>query len=109
MIASVIRFALPEDTDWDAMRRLARERAEAYYRDVPGLRSKAFIVSVEERMYGGLYTWERRAQLDAFLASEAFRGMVERLGEPRIEVYEVPAYVEQGVVVIEEPEASAGR
>jgi hypothetical protein len=99
MIASVIRFSLPMNSDWDALRALARQRADEYYRSVPGLRSKAFIVKPESGTYGGLYVWDSQAQLDAFLASDTFAGIVARLGTPAVEVYEVPAYVEGGLLV----------
>jgi hypothetical protein len=107
MIASVIRFSLPPETDWDALRDLARQRAHEFYRDLPGLRSKAFIIDAERGVYGGLYTWTSRAALDDFLASEVFRGIVARLGEPVIETFEVPAYVEAGAVLEGTVEATA--
>ena len=74
MHAMVVRFAMPEGTDWETLRRVARERAEAYYRNLPGLRSKAFIISPERREYGGQYVWETREQLEEFLRSEIFAG-----------------------------------
>jgi len=58
MIAAVIRFVLPAGTDWNSMRALARQRANTFYRHVPELRTKAFIISPEQRIYGGLYVWE---------------------------------------------------
>ena len=99
MIASVIQFTLPPETDWDAMRALARQRAEEYYRGLPGLRSKAFIVSPDAGIYGGLYVWTSRADLDAFLNGEVFAGITARLGVPTIEIFEIPAYVEAGALV----------
>lgn len=99
MIASVIQFTLPPDTEWDAVRALARQRAAEYYVAVPGLRSKAFIVKPEAGIYGGLYVWESRAQLDAFLAGAVFEGIAARLGPPTIEIFEVPAYIEAGALI----------
>jgi Domain of unknown function (DUF4865)/Putative mono-oxygenase ydhR len=99
VIASMVHFTLPADTDWDAMRALARQRADEYYRSVPGLRSKAFIVKPEAGIYGGLYVWDSQAHLDAFLATDVFGGIVARLGTPTIEVFEVPAYIEAGALV----------
>jgi hypothetical protein len=99
MIVSLIRFTLPEGTDWDAMRALARQRADEYYRTVRGLRSKAFIVKPELGTYGGMYVWESQADLDSFLVTDVFRGIVARLGTPAIETFEVPAYIEAGALV----------
>jgi hypothetical protein len=104
MVAAVIRFRLPEGTDWEGMRDLARQRARSYYQHLPGLRTKAFVVDAERGIYGGLYIWESRQQLDEFLESETFQGVIQKLGQqPEIEVFEVPAYIERGEVV----EASA--
>lgn len=99
MYAMTAIFTLPEGTDWDAMRALARERAEAYYLDMPGLKSKAFIIDPERQLYGGQYVWETRAAMDAFIASDLFRGAVAKFGEPEVRFYEVPAYIERGALV----------
>lgn len=99
MYAMIAVFTLPEGTDWDAMRALARERAEAYYLNMPGLVSKAFIIDPERRHYGGQYVWETRAAMDAFIASDLFRGAIAKFGEPEFRFYDVPAYVERGALV----------
>lgn len=94
MIATSIRFILPASTDWNAMRTLMQERAKLYA-SVPGLRSKAFVLNVERREYGGNYVWETRGAFDKFLRSELYLSAVRKLGEPaEVKVYEVPAYVE---------------
>jgi hypothetical protein len=99
MIASMIYFTLPAETDWDAMRALARQRADEYYRNIPGLRSKAFIVRPATGTYGGMYVWDSRAVLDEFLSGDVFQGIAARLGTPTIEVFEVAAYIEAGALV----------
>lgn len=99
MYAMTALFTLPEDTDWNAMREFARQRAETYYLDLPGLKSKAFIIDSERRLYGGQYVWETREAMDAFIASDIFRGAREKFGEPEFRFFEVPAYVEQGALV----------
>ena len=98
MYAMTSYFSLPDDTDWDAMRELARTRAVPY-QAVPGLRSKAFVVDPERRLYGANYVWESRDALDTFLESDLFQGIVARLGQPEMHIYEVPAYLEQGIIV----------
>ncbi|MGH3799349.1 MAG: DUF4865 family protein [Pseudonocardiaceae bacterium] len=91
-------FSVPRDSDWDAMRKLAEERAYQY-RGMPGMRSKAFIVDPEGGLYGANYVWDSRDAIDDFLKSELFRGIVQRLGEPEVHIFEVPAYLEQGEIV----------
>jgi Domain of unknown function (DUF4865)/Putative mono-oxygenase ydhR len=97
MMASTIRFLLPEDTDWEAIRRLARDRA-ALYAAVPGLRAKAFLIDPERREYGANYVWLSREDLDAFLRSDLFQGAVARFGRPDVRIHEIAAYVDQGSV-----------
>ncbi len=99
MYAAAIEFVFPEGTDWDATRALARQRAHAYYRNVPGLRSKAFVIDPGRRAYGGLYVWETQRELNEFLQSEVFKAAVEKFGRPDIRIYEVAALIEQGRVV----------
>src|SRR6516164_8532293 len=99
MIAAVIRFVLPAGTDWNSMRALARQRANTFYRHVPGLRTKAFIISLslEQRIYGGLYVWENREAMNEFLKSEGFLSLVQKLGQqPEIQIYDVAPYIERG-------------
>jgi len=91
-------FTVPTDTGWDAMRNLAEVRA-FQYRGLPGLRSKAFIVDPVRGLYGANYVWESREAIDDFLKSDLFAGIVERLGEPEIRIFEVPAYLERGEIV----------
>jgi len=99
MHASVITFFLPETTDWDAVRAAAPDRAEEIYKDMPGLVTKAFVLDEAGREYGGLYLWETAAQLDAFLASDTFRDVVAKFGQPRVRTYEVAALLERGTVM----------
>ena len=91
-------FSLPKQADWDSMRKLAEQRADQY-RGMPGMRSKAFIVDPERGLYGANYVWDSREAIDNFLESALFRGIVERMGEPEIHIFEVPAYLEQGEIV----------
>jgi heme-degrading monooxygenase HmoA len=87
------RFTLPASTDWKALRATIAERARLY-EEMPGLRSKAFVVDEGSREYGGNYVWESREAAEAFVASETFRGAVARFGAPDVRIHEVVAYVE---------------
>jgi heme-degrading monooxygenase HmoA len=99
MHTSTIRFILPEDTDWNAIRALLRERAQMYV-DMPGLISKAFLCDPASREYGGNYVWETREALDAFLHSDMFRRAVEKFGQPDVRIHEVAAYLDKGEVIV---------
>jgi heme-degrading monooxygenase HmoA len=102
MYALTTRVFLPADTDWEAMRAVARERAQLY-EGVPGLRTKALVLDPAQRAYGGLYIWESREALDAFLASDLFQAAVQKFGGAiEIRIYEVPALLEGGAVVAAE-------
>lgn len=96
MIASTIVFTLPKDSDWDALRARALVRAKEAYVGLKGLHTKAFILNVETGEYGGMYIWETQADLDAFLQSDLIAVAAEKLGRPAIQIYEVPAYIENG-------------
>jgi hypothetical protein len=94
MFATTVRFTMPDDTDWEALRQLAVRRAFEDYRDTPGLRAVAFIFSPERSEFGGNYVWETQDHAEAFLRSDPWRAAP--YGEPRIERAEVCAYVEDG-------------
>lgn len=91
-------FTMPAETDWEALAKTAQSRAELYT-GVPGLRSKAFILSPERRQYGGFYIFESRESCDAFLHSELFAGAIEKFGQPELRTFEVVAEVAQGHVL----------
>jgi hypothetical protein len=94
VIASSILYTLPEDTDWEAMRAVMRERATLYV-GMPGLRSKAFVLDPANRRYGGLYVWESGGALDDFLRGDIVAGLVARFGEPEVQVFDVPVVIEE--------------
>jgi hypothetical protein len=96
MYALSVRFVLPETTDRDAMRQLARDRAPMY-EALPGLVAKAFVLDSETREDGGNYVGELAEAMDAFLESDLFQGVVAKLGEAsEVRRYEVPGAVDMG-------------
>jgi hypothetical protein len=99
MHALSIRFHLPQDSDWQAIRQLMRERAELYS-GVEGLVSKAFILNPETCEYGGNYVWRDREAAEAFLKTALFQGAVKRFGAASIHRYDVAAYLDHGEVVL---------
>ena len=99
MFATVIRFPMPPDTDWERLRQQAVRVAFESFRSVAGLRAKAFVYSPERSEFGGNYVWETQDDAEAYLRSEPWRATVARLGEPRIERSEICAYVECGDLI----------
>jgi Domain of unknown function (DUF4865)/Putative mono-oxygenase ydhR len=99
MHALSIRFHLPQDTDWQAITQLMRERA-ALYSGVEGLVSKAFILNPDTCEYGGNYVWRDREAADAFLNTQLFQAAVKRFGAPSIHRYDVAAYLDHGQLVL---------
>ena len=94
MFAACFRFVLPEGTDWNAMRKLMKERAMQFDK-LRGLRSKAFLLDVDRREIGGNYVRETREALEAYLRSDLYRDVVRKFGEPKdFRIYEVPEYVD---------------
>ncbi len=100
MFATIIRFPLTADTNWEDFRQFLVKRAFETYRYVSGLRAKAFILSPERGEFGGNYVWETQDDAEAFLRSDLFQAAVSRFGEPSLlERAEVCAYVEDGDVL----------
>ena len=94
MFSACFRFAVPQGADLNAMRSLMKERAKQF-RNLPGLRSKAFLLDVDRREIGGNYVWETRESLDSYLRSDLYLEVVRKLGEPKeLRIYEVPEYVD---------------
>ena len=94
MFAACFRFAVPEGADLNAMRALMKQRAKQF-RNLPGLRSKAFLLDTDRREIGGNYVWETRESLDAYLRSDLYLDVVRTIGEPKeLRIYEVPEYVD---------------
>ncbi|HEY2865360.1 MAG TPA: YdhR family protein [Casimicrobiaceae bacterium] len=94
MFAACFRFAVSEGADWNALRGLMKERAKQFH-NLPGLRSKAFLLDSDRREIGGNYVWNTRESLDAYLRSDLYLEVVRKLGEPKeLRIYEVPEYVD---------------
>jgi heme-degrading monooxygenase HmoA len=45
------------------------------YAELPGLISKVWLANSRTNTYGGIYTWESRAAMEAFAQSELFRAV----------------------------------
>lgn len=96
MIAASILFILPQTTNWQEIRNLAKDRAKNLYQNLPGLHTKVFVLNEKTGEYGGLYIWENRESLDAFLTSPLFQTSKEKFGDPEIKIFDLVAHIEQG-------------
>jgi heme-degrading monooxygenase HmoA len=96
MIATSILFILPQSTNWQELRNIAKDRAKNFYQNLPGLHTKAFVLNEETGEYGGLYIWENKESLDAFLNSPLFQSSKDKFGTPEIKIFDLVAHIEQG-------------
>lgn len=73
MFAQVINYTVNGMTEqeWKA----ATEPAAPIIGETPGLISKTWIADPETNTYGGLYLWESREAIDAFMQSEIVRDL----------------------------------
>jgi Putative mono-oxygenase ydhR len=97
----VINFSLDGITESE-YRHLCDEVAPAFAA-VPGLVSKVWLADQADGVYGGVYTFENGAALDAYLASDlmaqvgATRGLVD-ITVRRFEVLAAPTAITHGLV-----------
>jgi hypothetical protein len=109
MYAITVRFPMPPDADWEALRQVLVRRALDAFRSIPGLRSTAFVFSPERREIGSNQVWETQDHAEAYLRSPAWRGAVERWGTPRLEGAVICAYVEDGDLIFPRLNPAWGR
>jgi hypothetical protein len=97
----VINFSLDGITESE-YRNLCNDVAPAFAA-VPGLVSKVWLADRTNGVYGGVYTFENGAALDAYLASDlmaqvgATRGLVD-ITVRRFEVLAEPTAITHGLV-----------
>ncbi len=96
MIAASILFTLPLSTNWEELKKIAQTRARDLYQGMPGLKTKAFVLNDKTGEYGGLYIWENKEFLDAFLKSDTFKASQEKFGKPEIKIFELAAQIQEG-------------
>lgn len=99
MVAASILFKLPLTTNWEELREKARNRAESFYQNMPGLQTKAFVLNEETGEYGGLYIWDSKEKVEEFINSETFKGSRELFGTPEIKIFDLVAHIENGKLV----------
>lgn len=79
----------------DGLRRYIREESIERFRQVEGLRQKAWISNPETMHWGAFYLFETRAQADAVVAHVGEGRVVQLTGlQPTVERFDVEAVVE---------------
>ena len=73
------------------------------YTELPGLISKVWLANSRTNTYGGVYTWESRAAMEAFAQSELFRAVALNAAftdvtSDHFDVLEDPTRVTHGLV-----------
>ena len=96
----LINFSLEEMTESE-YRKLCDEVAPAFA-SVPGLVTKVWLADRENGVYGGVYTFENGAALDAYLTTDlsnvaAIPGLVD-ISVRRFEVLAEPTAITRGLV-----------
>lgn len=92
MFAMQYEHRLPADYDMQLMRDRAQTRGPVW-EATPGLVLKAFVARERGRygasanLYGGVYLWQDAASAARLLSGEAFRGVTDSFGRPRVETW----------------------
>ena len=89
MFAMQYSHRLPAEHDLDAIRQRAAAKGPQW--DAwPGLACKAFVLQekgrhgAEGNLYASVYLWHEAAAATAFLAGEAFQGVIDSFGRPAV-------------------------
>lgn len=94
MITVITRFAVPAAINASQMR-IAFTQAAPVFRNVPGLRRKQFLLSVDGQTAGGVYLWEEEGAARSFMQERVVPMIREKFKvEPTIEFYHSPVLVE---------------
>jgi heme-degrading monooxygenase HmoA len=75
MHVQIVNFGLKNLTDED-YRANAGAMAPAFAH-LPGLVSKTWLANAEANTYGGVYLWRDRQSMEAYQASDIYKGMLE--------------------------------
>jgi hypothetical protein len=74
MHIQIVTFHLNGITDAQYAQACKEQFAPAF-RALPGLISKVWLRNPDTNTYGGVYTWQDKAAMDVYLASELFRSV----------------------------------
>jgi putative monooxygenase ydhR len=74
----IVTFQL-DGLEPEAYRAHAEEVAPAFTQ-IPGLRAKAWLANLSTNTYGGVYAWERREAMEAYIGGPIFGALVANPG-----------------------------
>ncbi|MEL7938763.1 DUF4865 family protein [Pseudomonas delhiensis] len=92
MFAMQYSHRLPAEHDMGTIRQRAASKGP-HWDAWPGLACKAFVLQekgrhgAEGNLYASVYLWQEPAAAAAFLASEAFQGVIDSFGRPAVETW----------------------
>ena len=96
MITVITRFVVPTNTNASEMRADFTKIAP-FFRNVPGLIRKHFLLSADGHTAGGVYLWEEEGAARSFMQQRVAPMIREKFKvEPTIEFYHSPVFVENG-------------
>lgn len=78
----IVTFRL-EGLDPEAYQAHAEAVAPAFT-EIPGLRAKAWLANPSTNMYGGLYAWESREAMEAYVAGPIFGALLANPGVTQV-------------------------
>ena len=94
MITAIVNFKLPAEIDARKARELFKGSAPKY-RGMKGLVRKYYLFDDAQRIGGGVYLWQSRADADAVYTTEWKAWITERYGAPPdIRYFETPVVVD---------------
>jgi hypothetical protein len=67
----------------DAYRAHCEASAPAFA-EIPGLRAKAWLANPSTNTYGGVYAWESREAMEAYISGPVFAGLLANPGLARV-------------------------
>lgn len=97
MITVLVTYKLPTGMDRAAAAKLSEDAAPRF-QALDGLRTKHFLYQEADRLGGGFYAWETRAQAEAFHCEAWLDSMEERMGSrPELTFFETSVVVDNTV------------
>jgi hypothetical protein len=97
MIGVIVTFQYATDFDETKLQAIA-ERAQQKFVGLPGLRSKAFTIDVENRRAENFYLWESPEAATGFFTPQLADGVTALYGvRPAIRFVQVAAVVDNGL------------
>ncbi len=98
MITAIVQFKLPASVTRNQAREIISNVAP-YFRDVPGLIRKYFLLSEDGSTAGGAYLWETREDAERFYSNGFRQSIIEQFGcEPSITYFETSVVVDNNLI-----------